>query len=75
MKKSIHPNYQKTVVTCISCKNTFETMSTVAAINVEVCSNCHPFYTGKRTLVDTAGRVEKFRAKMQKKEDFESKSN
>ena len=75
MKKSIHANYQKTVVTCISCKNTFETMYTKTEINVEVCSNCHPFYTGKRTLVDTAGRVEKFRAKMQKKEEFEGKSN
>jgi large subunit ribosomal protein L31 len=73
MKPGIHPQYQKTVVTCISCKNTFETRSVLPTIEVEVCYKCHPFYTGKRTLVDTAGRVEKFRMKMQHKESLAQK--
>ena len=64
MKKDIHPEYVATTVTC-TCGNTFETKSTVlsGAINVEVCSACHPFYTGKQKMVDTAGRVDKFRKK------------
>lgn len=49
-------------VTCLGCKTTFETMATVDTINVEICSACHPFYTGKQKLVDTAGRVDRFRA-------------
>lgn len=72
MKSDIHPQYQKTHVTCISCETKFETHSTVPEIEVEVCSQCHPFYTGKRTLVDTAGRVEKFRMKMEKKAELEN---
>ncbi len=64
MKKDIHPNYIKTIVTCY-CGNTFETRSTVPVINVEICSACHPFYTGKQKLVDTAGRVDKFRSRME----------
>lgn len=59
MKKSIHPEYKITKVSC-ACGNTFETRSTVEKLNVEICSNCHPFYTGKQKLIDTAGRVEKF---------------
>lgn len=59
MKKGIHPEYKMTKVTC-ACGNTFETRSTVEKLNVEICSNCHPFFTGKQKLVDTAGRVEKF---------------
>ena len=74
MKSGIHPTYQATHVTCTSCGTEFDTMSTQPEIVVEVCSNCHPFYTGKRTLVDTAGRVEKFRMKMQKKEEMTKKS-
>jgi large subunit ribosomal protein L31 len=62
MKKEIHPKYEKCVVTC-GCGETFETRSTKKAINVEVCSKCHPFYTGKQKFVDTAGRVEKFQKK------------
>ncbi len=63
MKADIHPNYADITVTC-SCGNTFETRSTLGkALNVEVCSACHPFYTGKQKIVDTAGRVEKFRQK------------
>jgi large subunit ribosomal protein L31 len=60
MKKGIHPKYAKTIVTC-ACGNTIETRSTVSEINVEICSSCHPFYTGKQKLVDTAGRIERFR--------------
>jgi len=59
VKKGIHPEYKMTKVTC-ACGNTFETRSTVEKLNVEICSNCHPFFTGKQKLVDTAGRVEKF---------------
>jgi len=59
MKKGIHPNYVECTVTC-GCGNTFKTRSTRPTINVEVCSNCHPFYTGKQKFVDTAGRVERF---------------
>jgi len=60
MKKGIHPKYQETKVTC-GCGETFTTQSTLKEIHVEVCSACHPFYTGKQKFVDTAGRVEKFR--------------
>lgn len=63
MKASIHPEYMATKVTCNGCKTTFETHSTVPEITVEICSNCHPFYTGKQKLVDTAGRVDKFKAR------------
>ncbi len=63
MKEGIHPAYKETKVTC-SCGNSFETRSTLGhELNVEVCSVCHPFYTGKQKLVDTGGRVEKFRQK------------
>ncbi len=61
MKTDIHPKYTEIQVTC-SCGNTFSTRSTVGkALHVEVCSACHPFYTGKQKVMDTAGRVEKFR--------------
>jgi len=59
MKKGIHPEYKEAVVTC-ACGNTFKTRSTVGDIHVEICSNCHPFFTGKQKLVDSAGRVERF---------------
>lgn len=63
MKADIHPEYNAITVTC-SCGNKFETRSTNSkALNIEVCSQCHPFYTGKQKIVDTAGRVEKFRQK------------
>jgi len=62
VKKDIHPDYKNVVVTC-GCGETFETRSTQARIVVEICSKCHPFYTGKQKLVDTAGRVEKFQRK------------
>ena len=61
MKDTIHPKYAETQVTC-SCGNTFETRSTVAKpIHIEVCAACHPFYTGKQKVMDTAGRIDKFR--------------
>lgn len=63
MKDNIHPNYAEIKVTC-SCGNAFATQSTMTKpLHVEVCSECHPFYTGKQKIVDTAGRVEKFRQK------------
>ena len=69
MKTDIHPTYNtKTKVTC-ACGNTFTTGSTVDEIFVELCSECHPFYTGKQKLVDTAGRVDKFKEKMDKVEE------
>lgn len=70
MKANIHPKYDKVKVTC-ACGNTFETRSTSDEIRVEICSACHPFYTGKQKLVDTEGRVEKFLAKygMKNKEE------
>ena len=60
MKEKIHPEYKTCVVTC-ACGNKFETRSTQDKITVEICSECHPFYTGKQKLVDTAGRVEQYR--------------
>jgi len=62
MKKKIHPKYVECTVTC-GCGETFKTRSTREKINIEICSKCHPFYTGKQKLVDTAGRVEKFQKK------------
>jgi large subunit ribosomal protein L31 len=62
MKEGIHPAYGPAVVTC-ACGNTFETRSTKSVIRVEICSKCHPFFTGKQKIVDTEGRVEKFEQK------------
>ncbi len=62
MKKDIHPQYSQSKVTC-ACGHIFETRSTTAEIRVEICSNCHPFFTGKEKLIDTAGRIEKFQKK------------
>jgi large subunit ribosomal protein L31 len=62
VKKDIHPAYATAVVKC-ACGNTFTTRSTQGEIHTDICSNCHPFYTGKQKLVDTAGRVERFRQK------------
>lgn len=63
MKSGIHPELKNTKVHCNGCGITFNTKATVDSIEVEICSNCHPFYTGKQKLVDTAGRVDKFRAR------------
>ncbi|MGD9764569.1 MAG: 50S ribosomal protein L31 [Candidatus Binatia bacterium] len=62
MQEGIHPNYAKSVVVC-ACGNSWETRSTKPALHVDICSGCHPFFTGKQKLVDTAGRVERFRRK------------
>ena len=62
MKEGIHPEYKKSIVTCV-CGNTFETRSTAGNLKIEICSNCHPFFTGKEKYLDTAGRIEKFKNK------------
>lgn len=62
MKSDLHPKYGKLTVIC-ACGNSFETRSTSDNIHVEVCSQCHPFYTGKQRMIDTAGRVDRFRRK------------
>ena len=66
MKANIHPNYVDAVVKC-ACGETFKTRSTKPEIHLEICSKCHPFFTGKQKLVDTAGRVERFQRKYAKK--------
>jgi len=62
LKKEIHPEYKESTVTC-ACGNTFKTRSTKGDLHIEICSNCHPFFTGKQKLIDSAGRVEKYRKK------------
>ncbi|MFH1412907.1 MAG: 50S ribosomal protein L31 [bacterium] len=64
MKKGIHPEYHDKATVICACGHSFETGSTEPELKVELCSNCHPFYTGKQKLVDTARRVEKFQAKI-----------
>jgi large subunit ribosomal protein L31 len=66
MKQGIHPKYELVKVKC-ACGNEFETKSTKEKLNVDICSQCHPFYTGKQKLLDTAGRVEKFNKKYNRK--------
>jgi large subunit ribosomal protein L31 len=68
MKQGIHPEYQIATVHC-SCGNTFQTRSTRSELRVEICSNCHPFYTGKQKLVDTGGRVERFQRRYAKQQE------
>ena len=65
MKADIHPKYEQTSIKC-ACGNTIEVGSTKKDISVEICSQCHPFFTGKQKLVDTAGRIERFRKKYEK---------
>lgn len=64
MKKGIHPEYMETTVKC-SCGESFKTRSTKPELHVEICSQCHPFYTGKQKLVDSGGRVERFQKRYQ----------
>lgn len=66
MKEKIHPEYKETTITC-ACGEVIHTRSTKQNIRVEICSKCHPLYTGKQKLIDSAGRVEKFRRKYEKK--------
>ena len=65
MKQEIHPEYKIATVRC-SCGNTFQTRSTKSELRVEICSNCHPFYTGKQKLIDAGGRVERFQRRLEK---------
>lgn len=69
MKKDIHPQYQNLEVVC-SCGNKISTASTVDKMHVEICSACHPYFTGKQKLMDTAGRIERFQNKYAKKDDL-----
>jgi large subunit ribosomal protein L31 len=71
MKKDIHPDYSQTSIQC-ACGNVLEVGSTKNNIRVEICSQCHPFFTGKQKLIDTAGRIERFRKKYEK---FNQKKN
>lgn len=73
MKKDIHPKYQEANITC-ACGNVIKTKSTVKDIHVEICSSCHPFFTGKQKLVDTAGRVERFKKRYAKEEKAPAKA-
>lgn len=66
MKQGIHPKYGKATVKC-ACGETFETGSTKPNLNVDICSKCHPFFTGRQKLVDTGGRVDKFKRRMENK--------
>lgn len=74
MKKDIHPKYGKSKVIC-ACGNTFETSSTKEEIRVEVCSACHPFFTGKQKIFDSAGRVEKFNRRYNLENELEETNN
>ena len=65
MKENIHPKYEECTVKC-SCGNTFKTRSTKKELRVEICSACHPFYTGKQKLIDSGGRVERFKKRLVK---------
>jgi large subunit ribosomal protein L31 len=71
MKADIHPDYKNTTIQC-ACGNVINAGSTKSDIRVEICSKCHPFYTGKQKLVDTAGRIERFRKKYEKFQEKES---
>jgi large subunit ribosomal protein L31 len=72
MKNDIHPQYEEATVHC-SCGNTFTTRSTKKELHVELCSQCHPFYTGKQKLVDSGGRVDRFKKRLEKKADEPAK--
>ncbi len=73
MKKGIHPDYYDCTVTC-SCGNSFKTKSTKKELKVEICSNCHPFYTGKQKLIDSGGRVDRFQKRLSKKKKQQRES-
>jgi large subunit ribosomal protein L31 len=70
MKKEIHPKYYNKAMVRCACGNVFTVGSTKESMEVEICSKCHPFYTGKEKMVDAAGRVEKFRKRLAKKEEL-----
>ena len=68
MKQGIHPKYEKVSVVC-ACGNTFETRSTKGSMHIDICNVCHPYYTGKQKILDTAGRVDKFNRKYKPRSD------
>ena len=70
MKTDTHPKYHEAQVSCGSCHTTFTIGSTRPSLHVDVCSNCHPFYTGKQTIVDTAGQVERFQKRLERSARF-----
>ncbi|MBC8144997.1 MAG: 50S ribosomal protein L31 [bacterium] len=71
MKEGIHPNYVAARVTCI-CGNEFTTKSTIGDIRLEICSECHPFYTGRQKVIDTAGRIDRFNQRFQRSVDIKA---
>ncbi len=73
MKKDIHPKYYENIKVTCACGNVFQSGSTKPELHVEICSACHPFYTGKEKLIDTAGRVERFRKMDSQKKDLAGK--
>lgn len=74
MKKDTHPTYFKDAKIICACGNTFTTGSTKKELHTELCSNCHPFFTGQQKIIDSAGRVDKFRAKMEKAKKLQEQS-
>ncbi len=74
MKTDIHPNYQLATVTCV-CGNSFTTHSTVGDIKLEICSECHPFFTGRQKVIDTAGRIDKFNQRFEKSRSMKAAKN
>ena len=70
MKEGIHPAWHETPVRCMTCGTTWTTGSTVESLTVEICSNCHPFYTGEQRIVDTEGRVDKFMKRLQQRDQI-----
>ena len=70
MKEKIHPAWHETPVRCMTCGTTWTTGSTVESLTVEICSNCHPFYTGEQRIVDTEGRVDKFMKRLQQRDEI-----
>ena len=70
MKEAIHPVWHETPVRCMTCGTTWTTGSTVDSLTVEICSNCHPFYTGEQRIVDTEGRVDKFMKRLQQRDEI-----
>ncbi len=72
MKQGIHPAWHQTQVRCMTCGTTWTTGSTVRSLTVEICSNCHPFYTGEQRIVDTEGRVDKFMKRLQQRDQIRS---
>jgi large subunit ribosomal protein L31 len=71
MKDKIHPNYVEATITC-SCGNTWKTRSTKEQVHLDICGKCHPFFTGEQRIVDTAGRVERFRRRYEKTQQMQA---